>query len=40
MFEVRFPQHVTAFAANSETFQKDYGGYAHKLTKHFDPNHP
>ena len=36
----RFPQQVTAFAAGSESLQRDYGGYGHKLTKHFDPSRP
>jgi homogentisate 1,2-dioxygenase len=40
MFETRFPQQVTAFAAGSDSLQRDYGGYGHKLTKHFDPNRP
>jgi len=40
MFETRFPQQVTAFAAGSDALQRDYGGYGHKLTKHFDPNRP
>jgi homogentisate 1,2-dioxygenase len=38
MFETRFPQKVTAFAANSEALQQDYGSYGHKLKKHFNPN--
>ena len=40
MFETRFPQRVSAFAANSGALQQDYGGYGHKLTKHFDPSRP
>ena len=40
MFETRFPQRVTAYAAGIEQLQKDYGGYGHKLAKHFDPNRP
>lgn len=40
MFETRFPQRVTAFAANSGILQEDYGDYGHKLTKHFDPARP
>lgn len=38
MFETRFPQRVTAFAAQTEALQKEYGGYGHQLQKHFDPN--
>jgi homogentisate 1,2-dioxygenase len=38
MFETRFPQKVTAFAANTEALQKDYASYGHKLKKHFNPN--
>jgi homogentisate 1,2-dioxygenase len=40
MFETRFPQRVTAFAAGIEQLQRDYGAYGHKLDKHFDPNRP
>jgi homogentisate 1,2-dioxygenase len=40
MFETRFPQRVTAWAAGLEQLQKDYGYYGHALTKHFDPNRP
>ena len=40
MFETRFPQRVTAYAANSESFQHDYGTYGHGLKKHFDPRRP
>jgi homogentisate 1,2-dioxygenase len=38
MFETRFPQRVTAYAAGSEALQKDYGAYGHRLKKHFNPN--
>jgi homogentisate 1,2-dioxygenase len=38
MFETRFPQRVTAFAANIEQRQGGYGAYGAKLTKRFDPN--
>jgi homogentisate 1,2-dioxygenase len=38
MFETRFPQRVTAFAAGLEQLQKDYGSYGRELEKHFDPN--
>jgi homogentisate 1,2-dioxygenase len=37
MFETRFPQRVTAFAAQSEALQKSYGAYGHRLKKHFNP---
>jgi homogentisate 1,2-dioxygenase len=38
MFETRFPQRVTAWAAGIPQLQKDYGYYGHALNKHFDPN--
>jgi homogentisate 1,2-dioxygenase len=37
MFETRFPQPVTAFAAQSKSLQKGYGAYGHSLKKHFNP---
>jgi homogentisate 1,2-dioxygenase len=37
MFETRFPQRVTAFAAQSGSLQKGYGAYGHRLKKHFNP---
>jgi homogentisate 1,2-dioxygenase len=40
MFETRFPQRVTAYAAKSDVFQKGYGGYGTRLKKHFDPSRP
>jgi homogentisate 1,2-dioxygenase len=40
MFETRLPQRVTAYAAQSDAFQKDYGGYGRRLKKHFDPARP
>src|ERR1700710_1801577 len=40
MFETRFPQRVTAYAAGIEQLQRDYGQYGHKLAKHFDPTRP
>jgi homogentisate 1,2-dioxygenase len=40
MFETRFPQQVTTFAANSEALQHDYGSYGHKLAKYFDHKKP
>lgn len=40
MFETRFPQKVSAYAAGSPALQSDYGSYGRKLTKHFDPTRP
>jgi homogentisate 1,2-dioxygenase len=40
MFETRFPQKVTAFAAGTEALQKDYGAYGRHFTRHFDPTRP
>ena len=40
MFESRCPQRVTAFAANSDYLQSDYGLYGKKLQKLFDPEKP
>jgi homogentisate 1,2-dioxygenase len=37
MFETRFPQRVTTFAAESSALQEDYGHYGTKLSKRFDP---
>ncbi|HEX2216206.1 MAG TPA: homogentisate 1,2-dioxygenase [Xanthobacteraceae bacterium] len=37
MFETRFPQRVTAYAANIETLQEDYIECWSGLRKHFDP---
>ena len=37
MFETRFQQRVSAFAAETHPPQRDYGGYGHKLKKMFDP---
>ncbi len=37
MFETRFPQHVTAFAADTELRQSDYATYGHGLRTRFDP---
>jgi homogentisate 1,2-dioxygenase len=37
MFETRFPQRVTAFAAQSKSLQKGYGAYGRRLKKHFNP---
>jgi homogentisate 1,2-dioxygenase len=36
MFESRFPQRVTAYAAEARELQKSYGAYGHQLTKHFN----
>ena len=38
MFETRFPQKVTAWAAESDVKQDQYAGYGRHLKKHFDPN--
>jgi homogentisate 1,2-dioxygenase len=40
MFETRFPQRVTAYAANVEQLQKEYGLYGMNIQKHFDPSKP
>jgi homogentisate 1,2-dioxygenase len=40
MFETRFPQRITAYAAASEALQKGYGSYGHHLKKYFNPNSP
>ncbi len=40
MFETRFPQKVTRFAAESPAFQTDYADYGKTLTRHFDPTRP
>jgi homogentisate 1,2-dioxygenase len=37
MFETRFLQRVTAFAAGLPELQQDYGLYGQQLQKHFDP---
>ena len=37
MFETRFPQRVTSFAAGLEQLQKDYGSYGRQLDTRFDP---
>jgi homogentisate 1,2-dioxygenase len=38
MFETRFPQRVSSYAAGIEQLQRDYGFYGRKLTKHFNPS--
>jgi homogentisate 1,2-dioxygenase len=40
MFETRFPQKISAFAAESPAFQKGYAAYGKALKKHFDPAKP
>jgi homogentisate 1,2-dioxygenase len=40
MFETRFPQRVTAYAAGIAQLQKNYGGYGSALVKRFDPTRP
>ncbi|GGC64889.1 homogentisate 1,2-dioxygenase [Chelatococcus reniformis] len=40
MFETRFPQRVTAFAANAAERQTGYGRYGQELRKTFDPTRP
>ena len=37
MFETRFPQRVTAYAANAPELQETYRDYGHALQVHFDP---
>ena len=37
MFETRFPQRVTAYAAHAPELQANYGAYGHQLKVHFDP---
>ena len=40
MFETRFAQKVTAWAAGIAELQRDYGTYGAALTKRFDPAQP
>jgi homogentisate 1,2-dioxygenase len=40
MFESRFPQRVTAYAANSPALQQDYADYGKRLRKRFNPAVP
>jgi homogentisate 1,2-dioxygenase len=40
MFETRFMQRVTAFAAASDRFQHHYASYGSRLRRHFDPSRP
>jgi homogentisate 1,2-dioxygenase len=37
MFETRFPLHVTTYAAELPTLQKDYSNVWNGLRRHFDP---
>ena len=37
MFETRFPQRVTAYAAGAGEFQKGYSAYGQRLKKNFNP---
>jgi homogentisate 1,2-dioxygenase len=37
MFETRFPQRVTAYAAGAAEFQKGYSAYGQRLKKNFNP---
>ena len=40
MFETRFPQRVTEYAAKSATLQEDYADCWKGLEKRFDPSKP
>jgi homogentisate 1,2-dioxygenase len=40
MFETRFPQRVTAYAANLAQRQRAYGAYGRQLARRFDPSRP
>jgi homogentisate 1,2-dioxygenase len=40
MFETRFPQKISEFAAKSPSFQNSYASYGKALKKHFDPTKP
>ncbi len=40
MFETRFPQRVTKFAAETALLQQSYGDYGHALKRYFDPTKP
>jgi homogentisate 1,2-dioxygenase len=40
MFETRFPQRVTRFAAGAPQLQAEYGSYGAGLRRHFDPARP
>lgn len=38
MFETRFPQRVTAYAAGVAQRQREYGAYGRALARRFDPS--
>jgi homogentisate 1,2-dioxygenase len=40
MFETRFPQRVTAYAADAPQLQKNYASYGAALKRNFDPSKP
>ena len=40
MFETRFPQRVSRFAAEAAELQPEYGDYGHELKRYFDPSKP
>jgi homogentisate 1,2-dioxygenase len=40
MFETRFMQRVTAYAAQADERQRDYESYGRRLQKHFTPSRP
>jgi homogentisate 1,2-dioxygenase len=40
MFESRFPQRITAFAAQTPALQQDYADYGQRLRKRFNPDVP
>jgi homogentisate 1,2-dioxygenase len=40
MFETRFMQRVTAYAAQAEERQREYQSYGRRLQKHFTPDRP
>ena len=40
MFETRFPQRVTEYAATSDALQDDYAGCWQGLERRFDPTKP
>ncbi|MBY0294548.1 MAG: homogentisate 1,2-dioxygenase [Methylobacterium sp.] len=40
MFETRFPQKVSRFAAETAALQRGYGDYGKALARHFDPARP
>jgi homogentisate 1,2-dioxygenase len=40
MFETRFPQRVTKYAAEVSARQDAYAGYGRQLKKHFNPAKP